>query len=215
MLLSAYTVNIIYIYLCIWYNLGITLRGYPEEAMLRKLVPDMVLDSISNVDFTDMSSRLKIKGFIVDIDNTLVPARSNQPDTRAVEWVKSAIEKGFKICFVSNALRKRVTNFGNFFGVDYIYRALKPRRHSFRKAAVIMGLDRTETAVIGDQIFTDIYGGNRAGMFTILVTPIASSEIFLIKPRRLIERFVLKHYFKAYSSDGRNRPQYRTGSQKT
>ncbi len=159
-------------------------------SILKNLVPDLVVRSIGDINFDRLRKR-GITGLIVDVDNTLVSASSRNPDAKAFDWIKKAMQKGFKLCIVSNALKKRVTNIANALGVDYIYRASKPRRRSFLKAKGMMGLKTAEIAVIGDQIFTDIFGGNRAGMFTILVNPINPEELFIIKPRRMLENIVL------------------------
>jgi HAD superfamily phosphatase (TIGR01668 family) len=80
--------------------------------------------------------------------------------------------------------------------IPFISRAVKPRRSAFLRAVSLLSVKPHEAVVIGDQIFTDIMGGNRAGLFTILVEPIARREFFGTKISRLMEYFVMKQIKK-------------------
>ena len=91
---------------------------------------------------------------------------------------------------------KEVLKFNEKLGVDAISRASKPSRKPF-EAIKIMGIKAEETAVIGDQLFTDIYGGNKLNMFTILVKPIATKEFIFVRMKRLAEKFVLARHAKS------------------
>ena len=77
-------------------------------------------------------------------------------------------------------------------GIFAISKAIKPRRGAFRRIARRFSLTPPEIAVVGDQLFTDVLGGNRAGMYTILVTPIHKHEFIGTKLVRLFERIILK-----------------------
>lgn len=139
----------------------------------------------------DFLAEKNIKGLILDIDNTLVPEHVEEADENTIAWIDKVKKKGFKVCIVSNASEKRVARFNSKLNVDVIHRASKPRSRSFVKAMEIMNTKASETAVIGDQIFTDIYGGNKVNMFTILVTPIDKREYFFVRLKRIAEKFVL------------------------
>jgi len=141
-----------------------------------------------------------IKGLILDIDNTLVPSFIKEADDKTLKWINMVREQGLKACIVSNARKKRVELFNEKLGLEAIYRASKPGRRSFTKALDVLGLDVSQTAVVGDQIFTDVYGGNRLGMYTILVKPIHKEEFFFVKLKRFPEKYILKRYY----SDVRN-----------
>jgi HAD superfamily phosphatase (TIGR01668 family) len=69
---------------------------------------------------------------------------------------------------------------------------MKPAKRAFLKAGMVMGLESRQIAVVGDQIFTDVYGGNRAGMFTILVKPIDCNEGIFVKLKRIFEKRILR-----------------------
>ncbi len=161
--------------------------------MKSRLYPEIYIDSINEV--TDELLKEKgIKGLILDIDNTLVPNHVADADENAVRWIEQMKAAGYKMCIVSNAARKRVIRFNERIKLNAVHRALKPAVAAFYKAGRLMGLDCANIAVIGDQIFTDVYGGNRAGMLTILVKPIDQREGRLVRFKRIFEKRILERY---------------------
>ena len=97
---------------------------------------------------------------------------------------------------LSNNKEPRVKMFNDAVQVSYIYKAGKPKAKNYRKAMEQMGTDETNTLFVGDQIFTDVYGANRAGIRSILVKPIHPKEEIQIVLKRYLERIVLHFYFK-------------------
>lgn len=161
--------------------------------MIEMFYPSIAVDSINNIS-SDLLKKHNIKGLILDIDNTLVPNHLADADDNAVKWIESMKAAGFKICIVSNASHKRVIRFNNKLKLYAVHRALKPGTRSFKKAAGILDFEYRSIAVVGDQIFTDIYGGNRLGMFTILVKPIDPHEGNIVRLKRIFEKHILKKY---------------------
>ena len=86
--------------------------------------------------------------------------------------------------------------FNDAVHVSYIYKAGKPNPANYRKAMEQMGTDVTNTIFVGDQIFTDVYGANRAGIRTILVKPIHPKEEIQIVLKRYLEKIVLYFYLR-------------------
>lgn len=158
--------------------------------ILRVLVPAEVQPSIFAVDFAALRAR-GIRGLIVDLDNTLVPWRHPAPTPAVLEWLRRAEGAGLGVCIVSNGGSRRVEAFARQAGVAYVGGARKPRRHGFREAMARLGTSPAETAVVGDQLFTDVLGGNRLGLYTILVSPISPREFVGTRFMRLIEKLVL------------------------
>lgn len=158
--------------------------------MFEKFIPDLFVDKIQDIDFKMLINK-KIKGLILDIDNTLVPYHTMEADDNAVKWLEKVEAAGLKACIVSNNSEKRVIKFNERLKLPAIHKALKPGKRAFMQAMKLMKISPQETAVIGDQIFTDIYGGNRLGIFAILVKPIDTNEQFLIKMKRLFEKIVM------------------------
>lgn len=155
------------------------------------LRPNQFAASLVDVDVED----LKNKGFesvLIDLDNTLLPWKDSVVPKPVVEWIERAKSTGLRLCIVSNTHNpKRLAEVADALGIPCIHRALKPRRHGFEKASRILGCDPERTVVIGDQIITDILGGNLAGMYTILVKPMHKREFVGTKLSRLLERMIL------------------------
>ncbi len=96
------------------------------------------------------------------------------------------------MCFVSNNSDLRVKEIADLVDIPFVAWAKKPRRRSFRKAMALMATKPEQTAVVGDQIFTDILGGNRLGLFTVLVSPISRKEFVGTRLVRLLEKIILE-----------------------
>ena len=166
--------------------------------MLKLCYPNLYVSSFRNVEL-DLLKQMNIKGLILDIDNTLVATSVETPDGDVVKWIEKMKYAGIKLCIVSNASMKRVKIFNDNMNIHSIHRASKPSKKSFVKAANIMGLKNEQVAVIGDQIFCDILGGNITNMYTILVKPISKREFWFVKLKRFPERIVLASYRKTVS----------------
>jgi len=166
-----------------------------EAGMIEKFFPDLVVDKVQNIDL-DILSKKNIKGLILDIDNTLVPQHVKEADDNAIKWIEKVKSAGFKTCIVSNASKKRVIKFNEKLKLYAIHRASKPGSKAFKKALRLMDIEPGEAAMVGDQIFTDVYGGNRLNMFTILVKPIHHREGLFIRLKRFPEKLVLMLYNK-------------------
>lgn len=162
--------------------------------MLKKFYPSIYMDSTYEIDF----ERLYKKGFrgvLFDIDNTLVP-HDAPADERAKQLFKKLHEMGWKTCLISNNKEPRVKLFANTVDSLYIYKANKPFVASYYHAMELMNTDKKTTLFVGDQIFTDIYGANQAGIPAILVKPIHPKEEIQIIVKRYFEKVVLIFYNK-------------------
>lgn len=158
--------------------------------MWKLLCPWMHVNNVYRIDL-DKLQKKGIRGIIVDLDNTLVPWNGNDVFPEVTAWMLRVKEKGFKACIVSNNHFQRGDELAKFFDVPAIWKAVKPRRHAFRKAMKIMDLKASEVAVVGDQVFTDVLGGNRSGLCTILVHPLNKREFIGTRFMRQLEKIVL------------------------
>lgn len=104
--------------------------------------------------------------------------------------------EGFKITIVSNNKKKRVGTFSEPTGVSWIHSAKKPLTRAFRRATKEMNLTKDQVVVVGDQLLTDVFGGNRGGYHTILVVPVSKTDGWFTKANRRVERMVMKRLEK-------------------
>ncbi len=158
-----------------------------------KYLPDYIAKSIFDVDLKKLKE-LGIKGLAIDIDNTLVPMKVKEPTKRAINWVEKAKNMGFKVCILSNAMGHRSRLFQTKLGIEGIGFARKPNRKGFDKAAEMMHLKHDECVILGDQLFTDIKGGKRAGFLTVLTDYLDKDEIAWVKLKRIFEKRILDKY---------------------
>ena len=137
-----------------------------------------------------------IKLVIFDIDNTLV--RHGEPaDARAIALFEHLKELGFSCMLLSNNKEPRVKMFNDAVNVNYIFKAGKPKTANYCKAMDVLHTDTTNTIFVGDQIFTDVYGAKRTGIYGILVKPIHPKEEIQIVFKRKLEKIVLHFYKKS------------------
>lgn len=139
--------------------------GFPLKA-------DWVCDSIFDLSGSALAKK-GITLLLADLDNTLVPYGVPTPTAEVCRWKDELAAAGVTLFVLSNnrhAERPRI--FCEALAIPFIGHAGKPKTHSFFRAMERMGAAREQTAIVGDQIFTDVLGGNRAGVTTILVKPI-------------------------------------------
>lgn len=158
--------------------------------IFRLFQPKKIYHSVFEISLEDFR-QAGIRGIIIDLDNTLTEWQNPKLPQDAVAWLEKVMRAGLRICFVSNNSIRRVEEVAARLGLPFIAHAQKPRRKSFRHALAIMNTYPEETAVIGDQIFTDILGGNRLGLYTILVSPLSRQEFIGTRFVRLLETIIL------------------------
>ncbi len=160
--------------------------------MLECFYPKEYLDSTYQIDFEKMY-RQGYRGIIFDIDNTLVP-HGLPADERALALFRRLKSIGYKVTMLSNNKEPRVKMFCDAVEAPYIYKAGKPKPEKYRQAMKNMGTDNRNTLFVGDQIFTDVWGANKAGIYAILVKPIHPKEEIQIVLKRYLEKIVLICY---------------------
>jgi len=158
--------------------------------LLDLLRPKQIYNSIFDIPLERLY-RDGIRGVIIDLDNTLTEWNNSELSRETIKWIERAGKVGLKLCFVSNNSDERVREIAKIVEVPFVARARKPRRRSFLRAMEIMQTRSEETAVIGDQVFTDMLGGNRLRLLTILVTPISKHEFIGTRFVRLLEKLIL------------------------
>jgi len=160
--------------------------------MLSMFYPDEYLDSAYEIHYEAFYKK-GIRGVIFDIDNTLVP-HGAPADERAMRLFERLHGMGCRTMLLSNNKEPRVKSFAAQVGSAYLYKAGKPKRAGYEKAMERMGTTRESTLFVGDQLFTDVWGARRSGIYAILVKPIHPKEEIQIVLKRYLERAVLYFY---------------------
>ena len=154
--------------------------------------PTELISSAYRIDYERLYAE-GFRGLIFDIDNTLVP-HGAPADERAKALFSRLKKAGFQCCLLSNNKKARVDMFNEEIQIHEIWKANKPLSSGYRRAMEKMGTDIQSTAVIGDQIFTDLIGANILGIFTILTLPINPKEEIQIVLKRLLEKPIIAAY---------------------
>lgn len=169
--------------------------------MFEKFYPHRMAKNIFELDRSFYISN-GIKGVIFDIDNTLVAHDTPCPPEEILEYFDFLRKLGIKYAVVSNNYKERVDAFCRGTGIEYIARAWKPFKKSLRKMQELLSLRADEICLVGDQIFTDIYGGRRMKFYTVLVTAVGENETKFVAFKRIFEKAVLREYFKKHPQSG-------------
>lgn len=169
--------------------------------ILERFYPGEWVDSTYEIPWETWFEK-GMRGVIFDIDNTLVP-HGEPADERALALFRRLHGMGMKTCLLSNNKEPRVASFAAQVSSSYIYKAGKPAVKNYQKAMELMGTGQADTLFVGDQLFTDVYGANRAGIYGILVKPIHPKEEIQIVLKRYLEAVVL--YFYKRDKKGRER----------
>jgi HAD superfamily phosphatase (TIGR01668 family) len=159
------------------------------------LYPDIYLKNVKEITI-ELLRKHEIKGLILDIDNTLIDYDKKILDG-AKEWCDNLKRQGIKMCILSNTNKvQKVKKVADALDLKYEYFAHKPSKKGFKKVKKLLQLETSNIAVVGDQIFTDVLGGNRSHMKTILTEPIDARDILITRIKRPFERIFINRYIK-------------------
>ena len=167
--------------------------------MLKWLRPQHTVDFLTEIDIEALQ-RCGIRGLLLDLDNTLVAWNSHDVDHRIEHWVEQAKASAMALCLVTNAKIDRVERAIKPLGIPYVALARKPMLRGFRKAMRLLGTAPSETAMVGDQIFTDVLGANLLGVYSILIQLPNPKEQWWMKGTRRVERWVLSNHHKPFQA---------------
>ena len=158
--------------------------------------PKYYVRNYQNIDI----QRLKKEGIqllLCDIDNTLVAWNDPHSNEKVKAFIKKMENSGIHVALCSNARPSRAKRFSQDLGVEIVYPlSFKPLQHNFKKAMAHYHVTPQQTAIVGDQLLTDMLGGNIAGVYTILTAPITEDDKIDTKINRFFEKFIYRHYEK-------------------
>lgn len=160
-----------------------------------KIYPKAYFNNVREIKI-DFLQKNKIKALILDVDNTLIDYDKNL-SKETIKWANDLAGQGVKLYILSNSNKKqKVKKVAEELGIEYEYFAKKPLKFGFKKVQEKLDEKPEHIGVVGDQIFTDVIGGNRCKMFTILVDPIAEKDIWITRIKRPIENAIKNKYKK-------------------
>src|SRR5688500_16736844 len=162
----------------------------------RGFCPHEAVNAIVDIDLAALAARGK-KLILIDVDNTLLPWRSEDiPDT-TLHWISRARDLGFDICILSNTRHKeRLKRLSGMLGIDYLLGRFKPSRRMYFAALEKYSRKADEAIMIGDQLMTDVLGANRSGIEAIWVKQMTDKDLFATKFNRAMERMVRRFFYK-------------------
>ncbi len=163
----------------------------------KKFIPSVVVKSIFDIDYNkiyDEGCRI----ILTDLDNTLISYEMNEPNEALINWRDKLQSMGFKIIIVSNSHSFRVSHFSEMINLEYQPSSMKPLKRGFKKVVKKNNIkDPSKVVLFGDQIMTDILGGNRMGFKTFLVEAIdKTSEGLSTRFNRHFEKRIVKYINK-------------------
>ena len=157
-----------------------------SEVSMNLPIPSLMARDIYKLTPQDFLS-INVKFLMLDLDNTLSPYHINDADQSLRSWVTSFKDSGLELFILSNNHGERPAHFAAQLGIDYINRAKKPNISTALSVMEKKGYTPKETAIIGDQIFTDVLCGVRCGFFSVCVRPICISHNPLLAIRYFFE----------------------------
>jgi HAD superfamily phosphatase (TIGR01668 family) len=162
-------------------------------------VPDIMFEYALDIS-PDLLIGKGIRAVILDIDNTLVTYGVAQPTEEVSSWIDSLKKAGLGVAIASNNHAPRVELFNEKLGVFATCESKKPSARAVKAACAHFGVQPCETAVIGDQIFTDVWCARNAGSLAILVKPIPYPENLFFKCKRVLEKPFIRAYLKKHGT---------------
>ena len=158
--------------------------------MAKIFTPTYIYDRVDKIPF-ELLEKHGIKGIMFDLDNTLTDY-SGVMSREKIEWIKEAKKRGINVCILSNSHRqKKIRGLMQELGINGLNLAMKPMIKGYKYALDLLDVKKENACMIGDQIFTDIWGANRFGIMSILVRPFDVNEEFWVKLKRPIENLLI------------------------
>lgn len=160
-----------------------------------RFVPDYCFNTFDEAS-ADFLCDIGVQGIVLDVDNTLEPYENPYPGEHVIAWLGSLRERGISAAIVSNNEKERIDKFNEKLGLPVYSKAGKPFKKNILNAMADMGTSKENTILMGDQVFTDIWGAHNAGIRGILVPPIKDKRDIFTRFKRLLEKPVLRKYRK-------------------
>ncbi len=162
---------------------------------MEKYVPDIYVKSIYYINYENLKEK-GIKCILFDLDNTVAPISLKRPNKKIKDLFAKLKNMGFKVIIFSNSGKIRLKPFKDELEVDCAFNCKKPMRKKFDLIMKEFRFQESEMVIVGDNIVTDVLGGNKVGITTILVNPISKKERIIAKISRRYEKYISKKLSK-------------------
>jgi HAD superfamily phosphatase (TIGR01668 family) len=164
-------------------------RQTKDGPRLRATEPDLRFATVEQIEVATLASR-GITGVLADLDGTLVGDHQDEVAGSVADWVDGLRAAGIGVCIVSNSGPTRVAPVAAALDVPFVAHAAKPLRRGIDAGLRALARPANDVALVGDQLFTDVWGGRRSHLLTILVAPRSSDQTLLTRLKRPLERLV-------------------------
>ena len=175
------------------------MKNYNKKGLINRIInhlyPTYIYNSVEEIPYF-IFEKYNIELIMLDLDNTLIDGNTKYNDNLK-KWIKNLKKKGMKMYILSNSIStSKVKTIAHKLGLQYYYKAGKPFLKGFNYILDKEKVNKQNAIMIGDQVFTDVWGGNRFGIKTVLVKPIGKKESIITKIKRPFESILLNRYNK-------------------
>ena len=161
---------------------------------MKLFIPNSYYKNVYDIDYDKLYEK-NIKCIMFDLDNTLALIDEGIPPEKVIKFIKK-LNKRFDTYIVSNNNRARIEKFCSYFDSIFVSFAMKPLSKGFRTIKKMGNYNKNEMCIVGDQLMTDVLGGNSFGCYTILVDPLGKKDLKITSFNRFLEKLVLKKLSK-------------------
>lgn len=167
-----------------------------RKTILERFKPTWMVKSIYQITPSQLKKH-NVTTVLADLDNTLIAWDNPSGTAKTVQWIETMKAEGIHVIIISNNTRKRVSVVAEMLDVDFVPNAMKPLTRGIKRALEHFARPDGKAIMVGDQVMTDIHGANRAGLESILVKPLVTTDSFVTLFNRRVEKRVLKYIAQA------------------
>lgn len=157
--------------------------------MTSKLIPTYIFNDVIEIT-PEFINSINIKGLLIDLDGTLESSKTMKPSEKILVWLKSLENNNIKFAIVSNNNVNRVSHFCKDTNIKFLSKAMKPFKSGIKKGLEILEMEPNEVMMVGDQVFTDVLGGNKMGLKTAYIYSIDLGEKHIAFRHKFEKRYI-------------------------
>lgn len=155
------------------------------------LRPDALFDSVLSITAGWLGER-NVRALLLDLDNTVVPRGEGSVPSEILAWATGLKLEGIRLCLLSNTAKPRLERAGEQLRVPVVGGALKPLGRGYRRCCMELGASPRESAMVGDQSYTDVLGAHLFGMRAFMVKPLNCEDLLHTRLLRGVDRLAAR-----------------------